>query len=281
MFMNNGNLRMVRNESSARTFLVESGILRSTLPCRLCGSPRIVPAGRGRTRCRDCGFIWGLRRGSVIEGTHLTYLQFIRLARYFADDVPPSDAAERLSMDPSMADRMYRRIRISLLNGQSSPALLRGYLDDSGDPDGTAGTGGPVAKGVPVVFGIRSRHDLISIEHFEPEYPDILSELDIPRTIRGNILFIDAREKKYHGLIAYLPDRMNQETLVYRPRARTSWPPLAVFWKYADTVWARHRYMKRSQIPVFVQELAFRYNHRHMDMFHAILGMIAQHDYAE
>ena len=135
--------------------------------------------------------------------------------------------------------------------------------------------------GDPVSFGIRTLHDTVSIDPLDPETPDILAALEIPRIIRGNILFIDGREKKYHGLIAYLPNCMNQQTIVYRPKNRDPWPPLMVFWKYAETVWSHHRYMERAQIPEFVQELAFRYNHRHMDMFHAILGMISQHDYEE
>lgn len=265
---------LIRNEYDAKEFLLSAGVLRAVQPCALCGSTRVVAAGRGRSRCSDCGFTWGLRRGSIIENTHLTYLQFIRLIRMFADEVPPDDAAARLHMEIAMVNRIYRRIRLALADQPAAP-----------EEPGTDTHGLPPYRTSPrtdpVVFGLRTRSETVEVEPHGIVYPDPIIQMEIPWSIRGNILFIDICEKQYHGLIAYYPDRENQETVMVRPKNHTSWPPLTVFWRFAQTSWSRHRYLQRSQVPDFIRELVFRYNHRHMDMFHAILGELSHYDYSD
>ena len=268
---------LIRNETEAKKFLITTGLLLSKQTCHICGSTRIASAGRGRNRCCDCGFIWGLRRGSIIEGTSLTYVQFIRTLRYFADSVPPAEAAGFINNDSAVIERMYRRIRLTLLNAPiAEPAGTekRQGVDEGPVPGLQAAD--------PAIFGIRVKHVIVTISPVIPEAPDIYIELEIPRIIRGNILFIDSCERHNHGLIVYLPDRTNQETQVYHPKNRSSWPPLTVFWRYAQTLWSRNRYMDRAQIPEFVQELAFRYNHRNADMFHVIVQELSsRHDHPD
>lgn len=266
---------LIRNEYDAKEFLLGAGVLRAIQPCALCGSTRVIAAGRGRSRCSDCGFTWGLRRGSIIENTHLTYLRFIRLIRMFADEIPPDEAAAQLHMEIGMVNRIYRRIRLAVAD--LPPALE--------DPEGSCTRGLPPypasPRTDPIVFGIRTHSETVEVEQFGTAYPDLIIQMEIPWSIRSNILFIDVCEKQYHGLIAFYPDRESQETVVVRPKNHTSWPPLTVFWRFAQTSWSRHRYLQRSQVADYVRELAFRYNHRHMDMFHAILGKLSQYEFSD
>ncbi|MDD1690543.1 MAG: hypothetical protein LUQ66_07770 [Methanoregula sp.] len=257
--------KMTRNEAGAKDFLLKTGILHGLQPCMLCGSTRVTPVGRGRTRCSDCGFTWGLRRGSIIENTRLTYLQFIRIARLFADEIPPDEAAERLHIGISPVEHLYHRIRLFFADGVAVPGTLKDPVN-------------PKARPGPVIFGIHYSPETIRIEPLAPGTSDLIVDLDIPWSLRGNILFIDTCEKSFHGLIAYYPDRENQEVVLFQPKNRTHWPPLTVFWKYAQTSWSRHRYLKRDAVPAYIQELAFRYNHRHKDMFHAILEHLSGYE---
>lgn len=267
---------LIRNEYDAKEFLISAGILRAVQPCALCGSTRIARASRGRSRCSDCGFTWGLRRGSIIESTHITYLQFIRLIRMFADEVPPDEAVARLHMERAMVSRIYRRIRLAIIDAPVGPEDTGTGSVIQGIPQHHA-----ASRADPVVFGLRIHPETIEIERFTTPVPDLIIQMEIPWSIRSNILFIDVCEKQYHGLIAYYPDRGSQETVIFKPKNRGTWPPLTVFWRFAETSWSRHRYLERPQVPDFVQELAFRFNHRHRDMFHAILEKISHYDYSD
>jgi len=192
----------------------------------------------------------------------------------FADDISPDEAVAQLHMESAMVNRIYRRIRLAIIDGQAIP-----------EPD--LSTEGNIlqhhtgSRADPVVFGIRIHAESIEIERYETPFPDLIIQMEIPWSIRSTVLFIDACEKQYQGLIAYYPDRCNQETVIYTPKNRGTWPPLTVFWRFAQTSWSRHRYLERSQIPDFIQELAIRYNHRHSDMFHVIIGKISQYDYTD
>ena len=265
--MNSKPVPLIRNEAAAKAFLTRTGILMSKKTCRICGSTQVKPTGRGRSRCTSCGFTWGVRHGSIIEGSSLTCVQFIRIVRCFADSVAPQETALRANTDVATVEQMYRRIRLNILD-------IPQECSETGE-SGTANDARiiPTDPGEesPVVFGIQVKHDTIMIVPAPQVVPDLFRELDIPRMIRGNILLIDASEKNFHGLIAYLPGRTSQETIVYRPKNRTSWPPLTVFWRFAEILWSRNRHIDRAEIPGFVQELAFRYNHRNADMFHVVL----------
>jgi len=291
------------DEDAARDYLVSAGVLRSPFCCPACGSTTIRNIRRNQCRCRDCRHEWSLRNDTILEGQRISFRTFLSIARYFADDLPANEAARRIGISYNTVYDVYQRIRDSIL----IPAFPgTGVIDErrkkkpdcTGSPVGMDRSGtlfatDPAAVTTPahtktgstgirangekkqVVFGIRITGGNVAIAPVLCPDPGIITALPIPAMQRGNILFLDAYGKTYQGFITYLPDRNGRDIVRIRARDGLPWSPLGEFWDFAGKTWMSHRGLDREQIPVFVQELAFRYNHRHEDILPLVLAMIA------
>jgi len=268
------NTSFLADEEEAKKFLIETGVLKVASCCPKCRGPVVRQIRRQRYRCRDCRYEWGIRNGSILEGLRISFRTFIAVARFFAGDVSANDAARRLGIAYNTVYEVYRRIR-SAVGVNSQTVEIR-----SVDAPGLSGTStaGPVngtSQGKKqVVFGIRLSNGSVTIEEVNCPDPEIIIALPIPTMQRGNILFIDAYGKKYQGFITYIPDRHGQDVVRIRARNGLPWSPLGKFWDFAGKTWTAHRGLDRENIPEFVQELAFRYNHRDTDMFRTVLEKI-------
>jgi transposase len=296
------------NEAQAKMILIEYGVLVPKQYCPACGKSKVLLIRRDKYRCSTCRLEWGLRKGTILEGMRISFRTFLQLIRLYSNDVPANDAAHRLGIAYNTVYEIYERVRRVVLianedtnhgrdnrntgnpgnTGTATNAACRVTCDTAENSPGP-GTGVPPGSGVAdnlperlpekirqVVFGIRLTGGKVTISSVA--YPDseIIIALPIPTMQRGNILFIDAYGKKYQGFITYLPDRNGQKIISIRARDGLPWSPLGEFWNLAGKSWMAHRGFDRGQIPAFVQELAFRYNHRDTDLFPILLEMIAR-----
>jgi transposase-like protein len=283
-------------EEAAQEVLLRTGVLQVPVACPVCGRAGVRKIRRNQFRCHYCRHEWSLRRGSILEGTKLSFRKFLSIARFFADDIPANDTAQRLGISYNTVYAVYLQIRHviagTILSG-------KGHRIDT-KKTRTAGTGSsgkaghsplppPHAEGSgtppgsrQVVFGIRLMEGTVVIEPVQYPDPDIITSLPVPTIQRGNIHFIDAYGKRYQGFITYHPDRNGKEVIRIRARRGMPWSPLAPFWDFASRNWMSHRGLSHRQIPEYVLELAFRYNNRDQDLLPVILELIAcsgNHEY--
>lgn len=260
------DIQVPTDEEEARLFLLQTGILKSWRACPWCGGHHFGTVRRSKFRCRDCGREWGWRKGSILEGTRISCRTFVNTVQLFADDIPVNDAARRLGIAYNTTYDTYARIRSALL--------------ENGDQMGAPSADNTPGAQQTIVFGIRLTDGQIAIEPVVNPEPDLIATLPVPTIQRGNILFIDAYGKKYQGFITYAPNRRGQEFVRIRSPDGFPWSPLAAFWDFAGKSWMNHRGLDRKHIPVFLQELARRYNSRDTDRFRGILKSIAAREYA-
>ena len=274
--MNRDNEDAVFNDERAKEVLVGYGILNPRQPCPYCGSSSTRVIRREKFRCRSCGKEWGLRKGSVLNGTRITYRTFLDLVELYSKDVPAHDAAGRLRIAYNTVSDIYTRIAVAV-TARGAGAPERGDWIGRLTPSDMAG---PEKRGSPeqsVVFGIRANNSTVTIETVEEPGHSVITALPVPTMQRGNILFIDAYGKRYQGFITYKNDRHGSEVIRIRARDGLPWSPLAEFWDFAGAAWKRHRGVTRERIPEFIRELEFRYNHRNRDLYPVILDRIAHY----
>jgi len=255
-------------EQQAAEKLLKSGVLEKKQDCPACGDLGIRPRAEDTFRCRTCSAAWNLRRGSVLDGTTVPYRTFVRAIRLFATDVPPGKAALRLHQNTETVLEMYARIR-QAMNGtggdHSTPA----------DPKIPAGAEREGRGKGTVIFGIRSDNGGFRIERLATADTSRLIRQAIPEMVKGNVLFINTPGMQYQGFFLYEEDRNGHELIKVPARDEHTWSPLGEFWDFARPVWMRHQGIGRQEIPVFLQDLAFRYNNRHQDLETVILQRLA------
>jgi len=192
---------------------------------------------------------------------------FLVLVRFFADNISANDASRRLGVSYNTVYEVFQRLRSTIQTIDELQVPLTGRMT----PAQSKKTGTQ-----PAVFGIQLVDSRIVISQVTSPDPGIIISLPIPTMQRGNILFIDAYGKKFQGFITYIPDRHGREFVHIRARDGMPWSPLGNFWDLAGRTWTSHKGLHLEQIPAFVQELAFRYNHRDTDLFPVLLDRIAQ-----
>lgn len=255
-------IQIPTDEAEARLFLLQVGVLKSWHSCPWCSGRNIGAIRRSKYRCRDCGREWGVRRGSILEGTRISCRTFVNTVQLFADDIPVNDAAHRLGVAYNTTYDMYARIRKAI-----HPDLPKKTGASEGTPD-------PGPK-QPVIYGVRLEQERISIENVQSPDPALITALPLPTMLRGNLLFIDAYGKKYQGFITYDPARRGQDCVHIRSPNGFPGSPLAEFWAFASKSWMARRGVSRDRIPLFLYELAQRYNNRNEDRFSLIMQRIA------
>jgi len=265
-------------ETESLKYLVQVGILRKCLVCPSCGSPEILT--RTVYRCRDCGHTWGMRGSSILAGTKISPRRFIDIVQCFCDDLPVARTAQYFRLSPGTVQILNDRIRTALIDGLDTGTLGDTLPENPGDPKGVRKTNdhaGPSGN-KPVVLGIRLNNGKITAQRLPLAGNDLVNALQVPTSIRGNILLIDSYGIKYPGYIIYFPDRRGQETIRIKPKTTESWSHLAGFWHFLERSWHHHRDLDRTDIPAFVWEVTFRYNHRNSNLFSAVMKKIAAQD---
>lgn len=256
-------IQIPTDEAEAQLFLLQAGILKSWHACPWCSGHNAGTIRRNKYRCRDCGREWGIRKGSILEGTRIPCRTFVNTVQLFVDDVPVNDAARRLGIAYNTTYDMYARIRKAIYADLPKTA---GSGEETRDSD----------KKQLVVYGIRLERNGVSIEDIQNPDPALIVSLPLPTMLRGNLLFIDAYGKKYQGFITYKPARNGQDYIHIRSPNGFPWSPLADFWTFAGKSWMAHRGVSRNRVPIFLHELVQRYNNRDRDRFSEVIQRIAE-----
>jgi len=265
--MNTAMFTMLKDEKKAGEFLVQQGVIKRSRICPSCGSTGTLL--KTRIRCQVCGRIWNEQEKSILEGSKLSASDFITIVSCFSSDQPVTEASRHTEIPESTMWTFYQKIRRAILNGTGQKTGMSWHENDGSSPS-------PVQ---PVAIGICSTGGVIAAKPSVIPAVELIITLRVPRTIQGNILFIDLYSPGFAGYIIYYPDRRGQETVLVRRRNSESWSPLDEFWRFSEKMWRQHRDLERKDIPAFVQEIVFRYNHRNPDLFCAVIKKIAEYDY--
>jgi transposase-like protein len=266
------------DEREAKEFLLQAGVLIIYPDCPWCGSLQVKHIRRDKFRCPVCRHEWGMRKGSILEGTKIPLITFINIVRLYAEDLTVNDAAHRIGVAYNTVYEIFHRIRMAVLNDSYGRTPVGRSKRESISSVAKLGVPEKMMKPVKIVrvFGIRLKNDLVFIEPVKRPDSSMISNLPVPKVKRGNLLFIDAYEKKYQGFIAYVSDGANDERNMRLMMDELPWSPLTEFWCFAGKKWTNHRGLTPDKFQEFVHELAFRYNHRNIDLFATIIRRIAR-----
>jgi len=249
---------------------MQQGIIRNSRACPACGNNGTII--RTRFRCPSCGQIWGIRGGSILEGSKMPAWHFLEIVRCYSDDLAPGEASRYTGLPPGTIRIFYEKIRRAILDG--------GDTGTREDRFGIAAFSAGEPPMNPVALGIRSAGGIISAHQVHIAGNDLVNALQVPRNLWGNILFVTSYGLKYPGYILYYPGRRGTGTILIKPRTGEPWPQLDGFWHFSEKILRQHPDLDRNDLPAFIQETVFRFNHRNTDLFQAIVNKIARYDYS-
>jgi len=246
--------------------------------CPRCGAPAPYQLAGGRLRCGSCRYTFHDFTGRWLNDAGLSALKWMALAQAFAQELSTREAAAQVGISYNTAFKALTVLRLAILaQGADAPQLLgpgaplATLLETSREAEET-----PTGVGLPV-YGIlnRSQHifvDLLpeltaeSVLHFNHNF-----HLRVAR--HGSILVTD-RYKTYDALILCGDENLPYHYLLRHPGQIFAESGGCAFWDFAKPRLKQFKGLSWRRFPLYLKELALRFNLRESDLRPAILSAL-------
>lgn len=269
--------QLVLSESRARKFVSQICFKTRHRICPRCGSRKLLRLSDGRRRCSACRYSFRSEfTGRWIAGARLTCAMWLRVIKLFELELSTRRIARELGLSYPTAHKAVMLIRMAILAQEpDAHQILAGEieLDESyfgGRRKGKRGRG--AAQKVPV-FGILERKGKVIVE----VVPDVTAKTLIGLTKqvvrRGSIVYTD-KWRSYDTLMCcgYRHLRIDHEVRFANGKVYVN--GLEGFWSFAKERLIKHHGVSHQYFPLYLKELAFRYNHRHESLFALLVKFV-------
>jgi len=246
--------------------------------CPRCNTPAPYQLTGGRLRCGGCRYTFHDFTGRWLNEAGLSALKWNALAQAFGEELSTREAAAKVGISYNTAFKALTVLRLAILaQGADAPQLLgpgaplAALLDGGREPEEN-----PSGAGLPV-YGIlsRSQHifvDLLpeltaeSVLHFNHNF-----HLRVAR--HGSILITD-RYKTYDALILCGDENLPYHYLLRHPGQVFAESGGCAFWDFAKPRLKQFKGLSWRRFPLYLKELALRFNNRESDMRGILLGAL-------
>jgi transposase len=245
--------------------------------CPRCQTPNPYVLAGGRLRCGSCRYTFHDFTGRWLNETGLSARQWLALARTFAQEMGTRETAAAVGISYNTAFKALTVLRLATLaQGADAMQLLGpgGILEPLLAGPATAEASRP---DLLPVYGILTRGTMVFV--------DLLPELSAESVLHfnhnfhlrlarhGSVLVTD-RYKSYDALIL-----CGDESLPYHYILRYSGQPFAEsggcpFWDFAQPRLRQFKGLSWRRFPLYLKELALRYNMRGQDMLPTLLSAL-------
>lgn len=200
--------------------------------CPGCSAKPAWALADGRWKCRRCGTRYRYR--TAWDAQRIGSREKNRLLEFFVLGVPAYRLRFRLALSPSTTERFYRIARAALAHDQGMAELRLAAADTS------------------LSLGVALEQGRIRL------WPQ---QVSLPRAVNGNCC---ASSSAAQAVL-----ELQGERLVLRrpPVAAGSGDGVENFWSFANHWLLSYRGMQRKNLPLYLAEICFRYNHREQDLF--------------
>lgn len=261
--------KLVKSERNALRFLLGFCWKNQQRFCPRCRCRKLYRLADRRRRCAHCAYTFHDFSGRWINTGHLSPRQWLRLLKLFELEVSTRKLASQLGISYATAYRAVTVLRLAIVaHAPDGVMLLSGEveLDESYFGGRRKGRRGRGASGKVPVFGILERDGQVFVSTVPNVKAETLLGLTVSKVRRGSIVYTD-RFHAYDALMFCGFRHLQVDHAVHFRRGRVYINGLEGFWSYAKERLMKHHGISPKRFPLYLKELEFRYNHRHLDIF--------------
>jgi len=226
--------------------------------CIFCGHRHLIRTRRGYLKCVFCNrqkSFKRLKRELIV----LSAFRRQQTARLTALD---------LNLDYKAVKRIYNRLRLAIVRSCEAEGrkLLSGQieLDEAYFGGRRKGKRGRGAAGKSIVFGLLERNGRIYTKVVDGISAPVLLDIIKQRTRKGSVYFSD-QFRGYNSLKRYGKHLTIKHTKQFARRSRkyhSHINGIEGFWSFAKHGLYNYRGVSKSNFPLYLKEMEWRYNHR-------------------
>lgn len=267
------------SEDKSEEYLRRQGILKQFDCCPYCESKRIGRIRRYKFKCYNCRKEWGSRRGSVLEGLRVPLIRVLISIKLFELDTSVREAARQLDLSYNTVYDLFDLFRQSIAGSDVNTLFtLSGEIemDESYFGGRRKGNRGRGAAGKIPVFGILERGGKVRVEAVQNVTGETLLDMAIKKVKRGSLIYTD-KFRSYNGLISYGFRHMRIDHGKRFVNGKVYINGIEGFWSFAKERLMKYHGVDPKKFPLYLKELEFRYNHRHHDLYDAVVKCISEY----
>lgn len=256
-----------KTENRARLFFRKKCWKKGHVFCSGCHSYRIYRLADKKYRCKRCGNTFHDFSGRWINQVRISFKTLLWVIKLFELEVSAHRIAQQTGLSYPTVLRVCHLVRKALWASQSD-MLLDGEveMDESYFGGRRKGKRGRGAAGKVPVFGILERKGQVRVT----VVPNVSAQSLLSETVkmvrRGTIVYTD-KFRGYDALMfcGYCHLRINHTKRFANGKVYIN--GLEGFWSYAKERLAKFHGVSKEYFPLYLNEMAFRYNHRKENIF--------------
>ncbi len=264
--------KLVSSENRARNYLSKKCLKNGHRFCPRCNHRKLYKLKDNRRRCKRCKYTFHDFSGRWINHGRLSCMQWLSIIKLFELEVSVRKIASQLNLVYNTAYRAVQTIRYAILaHGHDGVDLLSGEieLDEAYFGGRRKGNRGRGASGKVPVFGILERQGKVRVTVVPDVSAETLLNLTLKTVRRGSIVYTD-KFRSYDSLMFCGYRHLKVDHNKRFASGKVYINGLEGFWSWAKERLIKYHGVSKTNFPLYLKELEFRYNHRHADIFEKV-----------
>lgn len=260
---------LFRSERRSFLHLVNEAWRQNRRFCVRCHSAKIYRLADKRYRCARCGYTFHDFTRRWIGELHLTARQWLWIVKLFELEIPPTQLAKEVGVSYPTALKAIYLIRRAIAQSSGHDEIFAG--ENTSAAAGDWHPGDEQAR----VFGLIQNDGKIKISIVgDLSAGSVLQEQ--PKFVKQGPIIFTGRFHEYDGLILW---RFRLPPGVAKTLPKGKSPPLDgldSFWSFARPRLGKFHRTSDQDLFYFLNELAFRYQHRDEELFNSLVSLMTQ-----
>lgn len=263
-----------RTENRARLYLRKFCWKNGHVFCSTCHSYKIYRLKGKKYRCTRCGNTFHDFSHRWIGQVRISCKKLLWIIKLFELEVSAHKITAQTGLSYPTVLRVCHLLRTALMATENESWLSGEVeLDESYFGGRRKGKRGRGAAGKIPVFGILERQGRVKVTAVHDVTAQSLLSETVKMVRRGSIVYTD----KFRGYDALMFCGYRHLRVDHGKRfasGKVYINGLEGFWSYAKERLAKFHGVSKEHFPGYLNEMAFRYNHRHENIFELLVKMI-------
>jgi transposase len=256
---------LLRSERRSYLYLMTKAWRKNRRFCVRCRSAKIYRLADKRYRCAHCGYTFHDFTRRWLGELNLTAQQWLWVLKLFELEVPPPRMAKEVGISYPTALKATYLIRRAIAQSSYDPVACK-------ETDGARLQMLCNETAMPV-FGILERNGRVSVCVPEELNAESVLQEQSRLTKQGSIIFTGPFGE-YDALV--LRRRRLPAAVAKRVHGKFALNGLEGFWSFVRQRLSNFHGTSDQELLFFLNELAFRYNHRQEDLFDSLADLMTQ-----
>jgi transposase len=264
--------KLISSESKAYKYLSKKCLKNGHRICPRCNNRKLYRLATGKRRCSKCRYTFHDFSGRWVNHGRLSCIQWLSLLKLFELEQSVRKISEQMNLAYNTVYTAVETIRYSILaHAEDASDLLGGEieLDESYFGGRRKGNRGRGAAGKVPVFGVLERQGKVRVTVVPDVSAKTLIGLTVKTVRRGSIVYTD-KFRSYDSLMFCGYRHLKVDHNKRFSSGKVYINGLEGFWSWAKEKIIKHHGISKAKFPLYLKELEFRYNNRHIDIFEKV-----------